>query len=921
MQVSFQIHFATPWGQQMYVSGNLPALGEHAEEKAIPMTHLQDGYWQLKIDLEDGFEGEIAYKYLLKNEYDQSIEREFGQPRVIGVEPNRFETIVTKDEWRSMSEEDNALYSSAFLRTLFARETSPAKLNTPETGHTFRFQLRASNVPADCQVGILGNHPALGEWNEDAVVVLNDGDFPIWKQDVALEGMPYLIDYKYVLVDKNTGKVVGYEERENRILRAYPSYNPHQLHVINDQVFANPEGNWRGTGVALPVFSLRSEESTGVGEFLDLLKLADWAADTGMDMIQILPVNDTTATKTWKDSYPYGAISVFALHPMFVRLEAVGNLSSEADQFAFDKAKLELNELAEIDYERVMEVKMNYLQHVYHKEGKSILDSDGYKNWFEDNKDWLEPYGAFCALRDRFGTADFYEWETHTTYVQAEIDQLIDPRGEDFDKVGLYYFIQYHLHLQLLEATEYARTKGIILKGDIPIGISRKSVDAWQYPELFYMNKQAGAPPDDFAVEGQNWGFPTYNWEVMAKDHYAWWRLRMTKMADYFDAYRIDHILGFFRIWQIPGESVQGLMGQFNPSMPFSVEELANRGLRFDYDRMVKPYIRWHMMPSYFEEFAGDVVEEFLHEFAYQCYQFKEEFDSQQKILAYLKVQKKLSPEKAGYYERIEKGLLSLLSEVVFFEAENGNGWFFNPRIALHFTFSFRELPEDQKAIINELYIDYFYKRHDHFWKEQALVKLPVLKEATDMLICGEDLGMVPDCVPEVMKNLGILSLEIQRMPKDPKTEFFHPADAPYLSVVSPSTHDMPPIRAWWEKDPATSQRFYNQTLGREGGAPFFCEPWICEAILEQHFFSPAMWAVLPIQDLLAMDGELRRENPLEEQINVPANPTHYWRYRMHMSVDELLAANDFNQKLSNIISRSGRGIQNKSIPTELLKA
>ena len=209
--------------------------------------------------------------------------------------------------------------------------------------------------------------------------------------------------------------------------------------------------------------------------------------------------------------------------------------------------------------------------------------------------------------------------------------------------------------------------------------------------------------------------------------------------------------------------------------------------------------------------------------------------------------------------------------------------------------------------MVGVLYTDFFYYRHNDFWYHTAMQKLPALLDSTGMLACGEDLGMIPACVPSVMDGLKILSLEIQRMPKSVHDNFANPAWYPYLSVCTTSTHDMNPIRAWWEEDRQVTQQFYNEMLGDQGDAPYFCEPWICRQILDQHLWSPAMLTVLPLQDWLSMDGALRRSNPNDERINVPANPRHYWRYRMHLTLDQLAAAEDFNATLSGMIADSGR--------------
>jgi 4-alpha-glucanotransferase len=174
------------------------------------------------------------------------------------------------------------------------------------------------------------------------------------------------------------------------------------------------------------------------------------------------------------------------------------------------------------------------------------------------------------------------------------------------------------------------------------------------------------------------------------------------------------------------------------------------------------------------------------------------------------------------------------------------------------------------------------------------------------MLLCGEDLGMVPACVPGVLKELGILSLEIQRMPKSSKTEFVDLRNAPYMSVVSPSTHDMSTLRAWWREDPAVVERFVRESfLGESAEAELSGE--IASEILKQHLESPAMWSVFPLQDLLAIDEGLRHPDPEAERINVPAIMPFYWRYRMHLGMNELQGAEEFNRRLGRLIGAAGR--------------
>ena len=568
---------------------------------------------------------------------------------------------------------------------------------------------------------------------------------------------------------------------------------------------------WKGAGTAIPVFALRSEDDFGVGEFLDLKKMVDWAVLTGQTFLQLLPVNDTTMFGTIDDSYPYNANSTFALHPQFINLPAAGvpvdkeylKLQKQLNSFVKDGRP-------ETDYVSVNREKRRLLRKAFDANWKSLSRTKAYRNFLAANREWLIPYSRFCALRDEFGTPDFSQWGEFAVYDEARLERWNKSHRSETD---FNCFLQFHLDAQFRQVRDYAHSKGVVLKGDLPIGISRTSADAWQFPKLFNMDSQAGAPPDAFSADGQNWGFPTYNWEEMAKDGYAWWKARLRKMSEYFDAFRIDHILGFFRIWQIPVPEKSGLAGYFSPALPYSADELRS----------------W------------------------------------------------------GYGNRMDR----------FIEDPHRPGWY-HPRI-------------DAKDL-GGLYIDFFYRRHNEFWKHNAMGKLSALLGSTNMLACGEDLGMIPACVPEVMQRLNILSLEIQRMPKDPAQTFADPARYPYGCVCTTSTHDMSPIRAWWEEDRSLSQRFYNEALGCGGAAPYFCEPWVCRRIVEQHLWSPAMLVILPLQDWLSISPELRyKGNPADERINVPAIPRYHWDYRMHLSLEELLAAKDFNTDVATLVKSSGR--------------
>jgi 4-alpha-glucanotransferase len=902
MKLVFKIEYFTEFGQNLHLSGNIPELGSWDEGQAPSMHFVDNGKWELEIFLDSEKIDCLEYRYLIKDQRNNTAKAEWGSNRIFKFAHNRFFSYIFNDSWRSNTNPENPLYSSAFTGNLWRRKSSKHVSSPKHINHVF--QLIAPRIDSDHVFCLIGDDKNLGSWNPEKAVKLDDSRYPFWRTEVFIEDHSRPLNYKYGIYSKKEKKFIGYEEGPNRVLDQKLSVIDNALLIKTDINYNYPTGLWKGAGVAIPVFSLRTQNSFGVGEFMDLKVLVDWSVKTGLKLVQILPINDTIANHTWKDSYPYAAISVFALHPVYLNLLEMGKLSDKKLMETYVRKGSKLNKNDTVDYVSVMKLKSRYFKQLYDQDKKKFLNDKRYKKFFKENKDWLIPYAAFSCLRDRYGTPDFTKWEAYSDYDEKEIQKLVKPSNPDYDDFAVHYFIQFHLHLQLSKVVEYARSKGVILKGDLPIGIYRDSVDAWVEPKLYHMNKQAGAPPDAYSITGQNWRFPTYNWEEMANDNYAWWRRRLSQMAKYFDAYRIDHILGFFRIWEIPYDSIEGLMGVFNPAIPIYKDEIERRGIHFDYDRFCKPVIRDYILDELFGELKEEVISNFLDDTGNNNFQLKESFNTQRKVEDYFAINKLNDEEKAI---RIQFGLYTLIGNILFMEEPGSNGTAFHPKIAYHSTYSYKEMDDHTKKVLNDVYTHYFYHRQENFWREQAMVKLPAINRASDMLICGEDLGMVPDCVPGVMHELGILRLYIQRMPKETDSEFGHPAYAPYLSVASPSCHDMSTVRGWWEEDKERTQRFYNQIMGYDGSAPSVCEEWISEEVLQQHLFSSAMWAIFPIQDLVAIDKKLKRKDPKVERINDPSNPDNLWRYRFHINLEDLVKAKEFNKKLLKMIQNADR--------------
>jgi 4-alpha-glucanotransferase len=896
MKIQFYLRFHTKFGQSIFLTGNRDAFGNNNVDKAFMLHYVNDEFWQGEMEMTDSDAEGMQYSYFFKQE-DGTIIKEWGRDRVINIAKPGIEEVQVIDTWNHAGEYENAFFSSPFQETLLSHHKAAFKpKNTQVFTHVFK--VKAPLLKKDEVLCICGSAKALKDWNTDSPILMSvEGNWWIAKINLPKESFP--VAYKYGVYNIKERKLVRFENEANRY--AYGDAQQKKLSILHDGFVHLPNNTWRGAGVAIPVFSLRSKNSFGIGEFTDIKLLVDWSKKAGLKMIQLLPVNDTTATHSFLDSYPYASISAFALHPIYINLEKAAGKKHAGLVKPLLKKQRQLNDLPEVDYEQVLKFKLSALEELYQVQKEEFFEDEEYKFFFEKSKHWLIPYAAFCYLRDRNGTADFSQWQIYSQYNKPSIHKYVSPKAKHFDAIAVQYFTQYHLHLQLLEATDYAHKNGIIVKGDIAIGIYRHSCDAWVEPKLYHMDFQAGAPPDDFAIKGQNWGFPTYNWEEMAKDNFDWWRKRFEQMSNYFDAFRIDHILGFFRIWSIPMHAVEGVMGHFVPAVPVHVNEFSERNIPFNHHRYTKPFINEAVLWEFFNIESDYIKSAFLEQNKDGSYSLKKEFDEQRKVENYF-----AQLEANDFNHKIKFGLFNLISNVILFEEEGSEGKQFHFRIAMESTPSFRYMEWD-KARLKDLYVDYFFRRQDFFWREQAMKKLPELKSATNMLVCGEDLGMVPDCVPDVMKQLGILSLEIQRMPKGTTREFFHPADAHYLSVVTPSTHDMSTIRGWWEESREKTQRFYNNELGQWGDAPFFCEPWINKAIVIQHLYSPAMWSIFQLQDLLGMSENIRRENPHDERINIPADPKNYWRYRMHISLEDLIKQRDFNEELKSYVHSSGR--------------
>lgn len=904
MKIAFRLNFHTVPGQSLWLK--LSTLLEESGtrfEQVLPMSWLNERQWGTEVNVAGTGRMSIEYSYQFRQEpYGVELD-EWSGPRRAVAEAGESDSLVLVDSWCSAGTVDYAFETKAFRQHDVLTDADAELISTHGLDHTFH--LRMAAVPDGRIPCLIGGAAGIGNWGWHHAVPLQETAPNVWSTAVNLPA-DWWIEYKYGLYDRKLGCAVELEEGENRVLAPH-AFASRQRTIVNDEAYRRQNSRlFRGAGVAIPVFSLRSAQSLGVGEFADLKPLADWAASTGLSLIQILPINDTTSSHNWSDSYPYSAISVFALHPLYLRIDDLEWPMPADFQSELESARTTLNALPHVEHEQVVRAKDALTRRVFKKHQKAITNDARFLAFLEDNRDWVLDYAMFCVKRDEFGTADFSRWGDWSTYDAHKVGEAARPGSPAWREICYHVWLQFELDRQLSSAVAHLHRHGISLKGDLPIGINRKSVDAWSAPHLFKMNAQAGAPPDAFAVKGQNWEFPTYDWEVMQADGYAWWRSRFAKLSRYFDAYRIDHVLGFFRIWQIPTDQVEGIMGWFDPAIPVTRDEFQQRGIAFDYNRFCKPYIRAHSLAERFGRYEADAREHYLWDCGHGYFQLRDHVRTQRLIVDHFAGWNTEDPAAVERMEALRDALLDCASEVLFFEVPGSEGRLFHPRCAMQSTSSYQELDSDVRWRVEELYIDYFYRRQEGFWQAAGYAKLPAMRRASRMLLCGEDLGMVPACVPGVLRELGILSLEIQRMPKTSQVDFSNPADAPYMSVVSPSTHDMPTLRGWWRENPKETADFAWKMLGI-AFPPLDMSGEIAARIITQHLQSPAMWAIFPLQDLLAIDETLRNPDIDAERINIPAIMPFHWKYRMHIGLEELSAADGFNGRLRRLLEAAGR--------------
>ena len=884
MKVSLHISYHT---EQEHLVG---VIFDNQPDNILTLQRLYENSdeWTGTVAFEANIPATVRYRYVIVKADDKTIVRqEKGNGHILISEP--LHDYCSHDSWKQADIDENFV-----PQHFYDIVDSEAKDGWDDCIRRYFRQYSANHIllvleaPAlndDDEWCICGNNDLLGNWQAARA-----------RQLVQVNRTTYValiprtdagVAYKFIIRRKDYHDVCIWEGGDNRYINAATESLPTVIfgyYPYFDYKFRTK----RVAGVVIPVFSLRSNGSQGIGDFGDLSMFVEWAANAGMHVVQLLPVNDTTSTNSWRDSYPYSSISVFALHPAYLDLRPWKDLPLYQE---FEEKFRKLNEAATVDYDNVVNVKNNFLRLLYNIIGAETMQTEDYRQFCKDNEYWLPAYCLFSHLRDRFHTVNFKQWKDFTSFNQDSYNTYMKHSGYE-DAVNFFAFVQYLLHVQLKSVHEKANRLGVLLKGDIPIGVAARSVATWVMPNLFHMQSSAGAPPDYFSEDGQNWGFPTYNWEVMARDGYAWWKKRFNHMHHYFDAYRIDHVLGFFRIWEIPRPLYGGILGHFRPALPYLAEDV--RALHFDADveELSTPSLAdWNM-----DHFSDEEKSTYFDWHLDHRFRLKTAYNTERKIREQVKD------------HDLCKKLIRFTEEVLFVhDPDNRKGY--HPRISAWNTRRFAELSENDQQAFYNMHDDFYYHRHNEFWAREAMKKLPTLVQSeSSMLACAEDLGMVPASVKDVLSQLHILSLEIQRMPKRSSGEFDDLQNNPSLSVSTISTHDMPPLRKWWRENiNHAADTYWQQILHENGNAPWDIDTGTCERIVNMHLASPSMLCLLAWQNWSSIDESLRSDNPMGEQINNPANPNQFWNYRMEPTIETLMTATPFTEKIRGLIKRNGR--------------
>jgi len=583
-------------------------------------------------------------------------------------------------------------------------------------------------------------------------------------------------------------------------------------------------------GVAVPLFALRSRQSAGVGDVDDLRLLVDWCVQTGQKIIQILPINDIGDQET----SPYNALSAMALDPIYISLnKSVKEMKIKDPKIikAIKTARNELDALPRVNYEKVREAKHRILRMIFHSvipeptTNHKSQTTNQLHTFIQTHSSWLHDYALFRVLKKEYGNKAWKDWPKKVRERDAKTLERL--RQNHAAELLYHQFLQMILFDQFADSHHYANQKGIFLKGDIPILVSPDSVETWAHPEYFKPGFIAGAPPDMFSEKGQRWGFPVYDWEYLAQTRYQFWADRLQYAENFFDLYRIDHVLGFFRIWTMRQQQ-SALHGFFDPQIALSRGQLEHHG--FSVDELINHHVLVPILNN-------------PDQLAFTWFYWKEPY--------------------------------------------------------------FGSLPEEKKNCLKHWEQEMIQQQED-FWAGNGRRLLLFMIQASVMLPCAEDLGVVPDCVPRVLEELGIPGLRVLRWTRkwnEDGQPFVSPENQDFISVVTSSVHDSTPLLQWWQEAPQDERNaFWRQFLGwdHEANPDLTPEPY-CH-FLQQIYHSNSIFVINPLQDILNWSSFFPG-SPDQYKVNTPGSiHKNNWSIRYPFFLEELVCHQDLVNSVKNCL-------------------
>jgi 4-alpha-glucanotransferase len=658
-------------------------------------------------------------------------------------------------------------------------------------------------------------------------------------------------------------------------------------------------------GVVVPLGALWGKKSIGVGEFPDLVEFAGLCTRMGVGLIQLLPVNDTGY-----ESSPYSALTAFALHPLYLRIGDLAELSPPAENAAGFIGKLEalkrnFEGRARFPFGELIRAKMSLLREIYAANkpeiAKKAQPGASLALWIEAHP-WVKEYAVFRRLKEINDERSWKEWPDYRMVTARDIEALWN--NDEFRGEHLFWvWVQEALDRQFSEAAGIIADAGLILEGDLPILMNEDSCDVWAHPEYFYPELSAGAPPDMYSPAGQNWGFPIYNWEAQARDDYAWWRRRLEAAEKYYQAYRIDHVLGFFRIWAARREDQSSALGRFIPYVPVKLKDLADLG--FDEGRirwMSRPHIPtgevWNALRDIKDEWGNQDSDAIAPEAEQIFTRALDRIGNEELWLFKESIKGERDIEALGLHPVARNYLFQAWHNRLLLEYEPG---FYVPVWYFRNSRAYASLSDAERQVLEEL----LEKRRiasELIWEKEGKKLLSVLTASSSMLPCAEDLGAVPDCVPRVLAQVEIFGLRVVRWFREWNKEgqpYIPLEEYPELSVCTPAVHDSSTLREWWERE--ADQEQFSGFIGYPS-LPKVYNPGTAKVILHRIAAAASRFRVFQIQDLLHLSSKWYAEDPASERINVPGTANDFnWTYRLPAPIEKLEKDKDFIQGVNDL--------------------